>query len=817
MKPLFIKKNGTVTKVNPIITLSDNIPASDISYNNTTSGLSSTNTQSAIDEVVNTIDELPAAYHHAGTKTCSELISSLLIADNEGNVYNITDSGETTSDFIEGSGKPINIGDNVGIAKVGDNTYKFDLLAGLVDLTNYVQKSSTSGLLKNDGTIDTNTYLTEHQDITGKADKVSSATNGNLAGLNASGNPTDSGISGDMTTTSATGNPISIADLKSAQLALNPVITYNPIQDLHGQSKPYPAGGGKNKAPLVLDKLKAINFGTWSGNVYTYGGGTFTIQTDSAGNITGILVNGTFTNNTVFYIANSSEEYFATVANKTVILNGCPSGGSASTYSIGIWISGGGSVVDTGSGSSAITYPSSYANNNIAITCSGTISNKLFKPMVRLSTESDATFAPYSNISPISGYDKIEVLSCGKNLFDGTYSEPGYYLKSDGSTAYYPGAWNLSQYIPVKASTAYYFSNLSSTTSACIGWYNKAKEFISAMAIPSTGFTATSPANAVYLKCSVAVSSTNVCINEGSSAITYEPYHKTTDLSESLGQTVYGGTYDPRTGLFTVTHKMVDMGSLSWHYQGSTWQRFYADNVTDMKNAVIDTEDGCLCEILVTSRAPLGGSDAGDCAICLYNTVPYARWLQYNSDETGFKNAVTGKKLVYELATPFTIQLTPHEIALSHDYAYLSTNGSLIALTYHNGELASLSDIVQSNESINNRIDVNNSIIDISSYFVASAGTTDFTVSAKKYGHIIMFNISGKNQYQDEEFAKVRYYIPIGLSANEAYNVNSQLSTGNPIDACIVNVAENYNAIYAYGAHEASDTIYISGIYITDK
>lgn len=39
------------------------------------------------------------------------------------------------------------------------------------DLTNYVQKSNTSGLLKNDGTIDTNTYLTQHQDISGKADK----------------------------------------------------------------------------------------------------------------------------------------------------------------------------------------------------------------------------------------------------------------------------------------------------------------------------------------------------------------------------------------------------------------------------------------------------------------------------------------------------------------------------------------------------------------------------------------------------------------------------------------------------------------------
>ena len=47
-----------------------------------------------------------------------------------------------------------------------------DYLTSHQDLSNYVQKSETAGLIKNDGTIDTNTYLTSHQDITGKEDKV---------------------------------------------------------------------------------------------------------------------------------------------------------------------------------------------------------------------------------------------------------------------------------------------------------------------------------------------------------------------------------------------------------------------------------------------------------------------------------------------------------------------------------------------------------------------------------------------------------------------------------------------------------------------
>lgn len=36
-----------------------------------------------------------------------------------------------------------------------------------------IAKSNTSGILKNDGTVDTNTYLTEHQDISGKIDSES--------------------------------------------------------------------------------------------------------------------------------------------------------------------------------------------------------------------------------------------------------------------------------------------------------------------------------------------------------------------------------------------------------------------------------------------------------------------------------------------------------------------------------------------------------------------------------------------------------------------------------------------------------------------
>lgn len=125
--------------------------------------------KSAIDAAIASV------YKPSGDKTVAQLVAALLIADNLGNVYNVTDSGTTTADFVGGAGNQIKAGDNVAVVdvgSVGSPSYKFDLLSGFVDLTNYVQKSLTSGLLKNDGTVDTTQYLTQHQDISGKQNKT---------------------------------------------------------------------------------------------------------------------------------------------------------------------------------------------------------------------------------------------------------------------------------------------------------------------------------------------------------------------------------------------------------------------------------------------------------------------------------------------------------------------------------------------------------------------------------------------------------------------------------------------------------------------
>ena len=70
-----------------------------------------------------------------------------------------------------------------GVINVSNKVSKVAITGSYYDLTdkptipsNCVQKSSTTGLLKNDGTVDTNTYLTSHQDISGKANSADLAT-----------------------------------------------------------------------------------------------------------------------------------------------------------------------------------------------------------------------------------------------------------------------------------------------------------------------------------------------------------------------------------------------------------------------------------------------------------------------------------------------------------------------------------------------------------------------------------------------------------------------------------------------------------------
>lgn len=182
-------------------------------------GLSAETVEAALAELLGKINALPSAIVPKGSKAFAGLAPATdLAAANVGSMWNITDAFTTTSDFAEGAGHNIPAGANVYVANVGttaEPSYKYDIFQGMYDLSGYALKSEMSvtpgeGANADKTTIQLKTgtsatVLTAHQDISGKADKVASATNGNFAGLDSNGNLTDSGSKASDFATAAQG------------------------------------------------------------------------------------------------------------------------------------------------------------------------------------------------------------------------------------------------------------------------------------------------------------------------------------------------------------------------------------------------------------------------------------------------------------------------------------------------------------------------------------------------------------------------------------------------------------------------------------
>lgn len=301
---------------------------------------------------------------------------------------NITDSGKKASDFLTShqdiSGKADKVANptNGGIAKLDSNG---NLVDGGILASNLVQKSATSGLLKNDGTVDTNTYLTSHQDITGKSDKVSNATNGDIAGLDSNGNLTDSGIlaSNVLTKSSTTGLVKNDGTIDTN--------SYTTTTALDNELIARSTLGVHNVLPLYLDLIKASNtVGSWSGNVYTTNNVAFTLNTDSNNNITSIKVKGTATANAWIILAPTG---FKLNAGSYRFTCDGAEGNTKDWYYLYNYT--------TSSDLAYVGHPSFTYNGTDSIRCnyivySGKEVDTVIYPMIRLATDANTSYAPYA-------------------------------------------------------------------------------------------------------------------------------------------------------------------------------------------------------------------------------------------------------------------------------------------------------------------------------------------------------------------------------------------------------------------------------------
>ena len=324
-------------------------------------------------------------------------------------------------------------------------------------------------------------------------------------------------------TKTASGNPITFDDGASAPL-VKCVTEIQGSQDLHGYDKPWVGGSGKNKLEVT-------------GSSTTVSGVTFTVNSDGT-----ILVNGTATADIQYNVISNWSAFPA----GNYILNGCPSG--LSNMNLYVNPDRTQAYYDNGSGVSfSVT---SGIIVRIYMATGVTANNVLFKPMIRLSTETDPTFEPYTNICPITAYTEGEISVRGKNLFNPNDPDfkAGYAISPSTGTVYQTSSrnWNTSGYIPVEASTAYRLDTGVSVSSDVV-WFDENKQYISGY---TSMTTRTAPANARYFRFDYPASATQVMFTKGTELYDYEPYTSTTHTT-TFPSAIYRGSEDVVNGEVT--------------------------------------------------------------------------------------------------------------------------------------------------------------------------------------------------------------------------------------------------------------------------
>ena len=468
---------------------------------------------------------------------------------------------------------------------------------------------------------------------------------------------------------SASGSIAHFEDSTEAN-AVSVIAHIEPVQDLHGYDSPWPAGGGKNLLPK--DASGSSN------------GISFTVSDDGT-----VTANGTSTA-TAFGHGGAF-----TLPAGSYILNGCPSNTNAIIMDIRNALGGSGIVsgADSGNGLSFTLTEETTGVINIRIPSGVTVNNMVFKPMIRLAAETNPTFAPYSNICPISGWTGAKVTRTGKNLYSAKIGKDPFannvgathttdsdelvitMTASTDSGVYTAVTSTLRKVISgILVGSAYTYSfDIKSNTSGnvwCGAEHNGAKNVALTTDWQRVTISVSSGkvgAFVVYNRINVArtVTVRNVQIELGSTATDYEPYQGETYTTD-LGGTYYGGTLDVVSGVLMVDRAMIDLGTLNYTYDASV-PRFYSFGINTSVKPPRDSDhevNAISSAYKVTTLNRLYSTDKFDGTFAVGNTGTLNLINRTYTTAADFKSAMSGVQLVYELATPQTIQLTPQQVAL---------------------------------------------------------------------------------------------------------------------------------------------------------
>lgn len=440
-----------------------------------------------------------------------------------------------------------------------------------------------------------------------------------------------------------TGNPVSFT-AKAAPLRQLEV-AFSPVQDLHGYDSPWPAGGGVNKLDKTTQHIGAY-----------------------------LDENGTPQSSTQW----SYSDYIPVNGDTSIAISGYVNGGSLPAS---CWYD------------ENKTFLSSFhlANNSTVVTSPPTAKYlrvslqpaDLDTAIVAFSATPVTTYSPYSNLCPISGWDSLNVEQRGVNMWDEEWRK-GFY---NAEGVFFPNASYVANknMIPVAPNTTYNF-HFGAKNGGRICLYDADQNIVNSIVgiAGVTDYPLSVPSNVHYVNFDMtsaygATYNNDISINYPATASDYQPYNPSSrSITISIGSTVYSGTVDVVTGVVTVDMASVDLGTLDWSYSASGNPFFYVTK-SDIKRPA---DWGAIPNWLCSSYKTVSGNAVSGETVGIGGN-PNSSQIRLcdptYTDKDTFKTAMNGVQLVYELATPILIQLTPQEVqSLAGDNVVWSTaNGDL--------------------------------------------------------------------------------------------------------------------------------------------
>lgn len=442
-------------------------------------------------------------------------------------------------------------------------------------------------------------------------------------------------------------------------------VAIEPVQDLHGYDNPWVGGAGKNKAKVTnkgKDGITPLN--TYNGLVQISGNEFILTPTNSSiesyfGSIS-FSSSSTESSFNTFYSVRIKEDaqYTFSLSNNNFDKNII----QFFDDSYNVIAQSGAYYKQFNTNTGTVTAPTGATWMVCRIGMSSGTAGTAYKTTLQIEEGSTATtFAPYSNICPISGWDEVNVSVSGKNYFNKITFTVKKFLTSDGHIVT-SDDWSISDYIGVKGGTAYILSGAINTgTIAYHCFYDKSKNFISSVVSTNQNFT--TPSNAYYVRLSMRTETPDaVQLEYGNTATAYEPYNGHT-YTIDLDGTRYGGTLDVVSGVLTVDRVSITVDENSNIISESGGLPFRIDLLTGAKasssaSALTGVKCNFLKEVAQSSSWGVNGTFS---RVTLDAKSVY---FKVNSEITTTQQLKTflqsnNLQFVYELATPITYQLTP--------------------------------------------------------------------------------------------------------------------------------------------------------------